>query len=219
MDITDAVGNHIATKLGSLEITQFLGRGKSGYSYLALCKNEKYVVKLLHYEPCDYYSFGDADKVKLEVSAYNSLERSGVPIPKLLDVNVKDNYIVKEYIDGSLITDLVIQDILPDTCVAQVCYMSVLLKKLGLNIDYFPDNFVFNNDTLYYIDYEINSYDESWDLANWGLYYWANSQGMKAYKETQDPKYINDPPNSGVPIKRSFEGKVNSWLIEHALKR
>lgn len=218
MDVTDAVGNNIATELGNLEITHFLGKGKSGYSYLALCEKEKCVVKLMHDEPCAYYSFGNTNKVELEVSAYKSLERSGIPIPKLLDINIEGNYLVKEYIDGSLVTDLVIQDVLPDTCIAQVCHMSMLLKELGLNIDYFPDNFVLNNDTLYYVDYEVNSYDESWDLANWGLYYWANSKGMKAYKESQDPKYINEPPNSGVPIKHPFKDKVDSWLIEYIFK-
>ncbi|WP_141138431.1 hypothetical protein, partial [Vibrio sp. V05_P4A8T149] len=179
---------------------------------------EQYVVKLMHYEQCPYYSFGDANKIELEVNAYRALKRSGIRVPKLLDINVKDNYLVKEFIDGSLVTDLVIQDALPDTCIAQVCYMSTLLKTFGLNIDYFPDNFVLNNDTLYYVDYEINSYDESWDLANWGLYYWANSKGMKMYRKTQNPKYINESPNSGVPIKQPFKDKVDFWLIEYTLE-
>lgn len=91
MDVTNAVGNHITTKLGNLEITQFLGKGKSGYSYLAQCTEHQYVVKLMHYEPCAYYSFGDANKVELEISAYRDLERSGIQIPKLLDASIKDN--------------------------------------------------------------------------------------------------------------------------------
>lgn len=93
--------------------------------------------------------------------------------------------------------------------------MSAVLKSLGLNIDYFPDNFVLSNDTLYYVDYEHNSYDEKWDLANWGLYYWANSEGMKAYKETKDPTHINESLDSGVPTKQPFINTVSAWIKQY----
>lgn len=212
MDITNAVGNRIASNLGDLEIIKFLGKGKSGYSYLAQHSDHQYVVKLMHNEPCAYYSFGDANKVELEVSAYEILENAGIQIPKLLDLNIENNYLIKEYIAGDLVTDLIVNDSLPYSCVEQVCSMSVVLKSLDLNIDYFPDNFVVKNDCLYYVDYEHNPYDAKWDLANWGLYYWANSTGMKAYKETKDPTKINECANSGVPIKQPFAETVNSWV-------
>ena len=212
MDIANAVGNSINTNLGDLEIIKFLGKGKSGYSYLAQNSEYQYVVKLMHYESCAYYSFGDANKVELEVSAYKILENSGIRIPKLLDVNIDRNYLIKEYIEGDLVTELIIKDSLPDLCIEQVCGMSDTLKSLDLNIDYFPDNFVLSNGILYYVDYEHNQYDAKWDLANWGLYYWANTKGMKAFKETKDPARINQCINSGVPIKQPFTETVNYWL-------
>jgi len=212
MDVTNAVGKSITTNLGELEIIKFLGKGKSGYSYLAQNLEHQYVVKLMHYESCDYYSFGDANKVELEVSAYKNLENLGIKIPKLLDVNIADNYLVKEYIDGNLVTELIIEGSLPELCIKQICDMSKVLKSQGLNIDYFPDNFVFSDGILYYVDYEHNHYDQNWDLPNWGLYYWANTKGMKAYKELRDPTQINECANSGVPIKQPFEETVNAWI-------
>lgn len=212
MDIENAVGSRITTNLGELELIRLLGKGKSGYSYLAKNLECQYVVKLMHYEPCDYYSFGNANKVELEASAYNILEKSGVRIPELLVVNVDSNYLIKEYIEGSLVTELIIEDALPEFCVKQVFGMSRALKSVGINIDYFPDNFVMSNGVLYYIDYECNRYNEKWDLVNWGLYYWANAKGMKAYKETHDPSYINSYSDCGVPIKLPFEDVVNYWV-------
>lgn len=212
MDVVNALGNSITTKLGVLEIVKFLGKGKSGYSYLAQSDKLQYVVKLMHYEPCAYYSFGDANKAALELSAYKKLQSAGVKIPQLLDVNIEKNFLIKEYIEGDLVTDLIINHSLPDSCVAQVCSISVTLKSLGLNIDYFPDNFVLSKGILYYIDYEHNPYDARWDLANWGLYYWANSTGMKAYRETSDPEKINQCASSGIPIKEPFIEIVNSWV-------
>ena len=46
------------------------------------------------------------------------------------------------------------------------------LYPAGLNIDYYPTNFVVREGTLFYIDYECNSYMEQWDFEHWGIQYW-----------------------------------------------
>lgn len=211
MDITNAIGERVSTKYGSLVVTTFLGKGKSGYSYLAQHGDDKYVIKFMHYEHCSYYSFGDANKVDLELSAFNELQRVGVKTPRLLEANSELNFLLKEYVHGDLVTDLITNDILPDYCIEQVFNMAKVLEASGLNIDYFPDNFVVMGDVLYYVDYEINKYDAEWNLSNWGLYYWANTSGMKAYKETKNVLHINQSLDSGVPIKEPFEVKVSAW--------
>lgn len=40
-------------------ILSLLGRGKGGYSYLAEREGRQVVLKQIHHEPCDYYSFGN----------------------------------------------------------------------------------------------------------------------------------------------------------------
>ncbi|MGF1723549.1 hypothetical protein [Photobacterium nomapromontoriensis] len=211
MDISNAVGQTVTTKVGKLTICQFLGKGKSGYSYLAKNDSDEYVIKFMHYEPCSYYTFGEANKVELEVEAFNVLKRVGINVPQLLDVNTEENFLVKEYIDGDLVTNLIIKRSLPNGCIKQVFEMAYALKNAGMNIDYFPDNFVAIGDSLYYIDYEYNQYDENWDLVNWGLYYWANSAGMKCYKETKDACHINQSRDSGIPIKSPFDSMLREW--------
>ncbi|WP_245823744.1 hypothetical protein [Photobacterium proteolyticum] len=79
-------------------------------------KNQ-YVVKLMHYELCPYYAFGDASKVELEVVAYEKLQQVGINVPTLLEVSAKENFLVKEIIDGHLVTDLIIDEVLPETCI------------------------------------------------------------------------------------------------------
>ena len=37
------------------KIIKLLGKGKGGYSYLVDNYKEKFVVKQIHHEPCDYY--------------------------------------------------------------------------------------------------------------------------------------------------------------------
>lgn len=53
------------------EILKLLGKGKGGYSYLAGDGAEKYVLKQIHHEPCDYYQFGN--KMEAELNDYNRL--------------------------------------------------------------------------------------------------------------------------------------------------
>ena len=47
-----------------------------------------------------------------------------------------------------------------------------ILYAAGLNIDYYPTNFVVQDDLLYYIDYECNPYSDQWNFENWGSQYW-----------------------------------------------
>ena len=59
--------------------------------------------------------------------------------------------------------------------------MAELAKAAGLNIDYFPTNFVVQDGLLYYIDYECNSYMEEWGFENWGVKYWSRTPEFEAY--------------------------------------
>lgn len=52
--------------------------------------------------------------------------------------------------------------------------MCHILNPLGINIDYFPTNFVVQDGEIYYIDYECNQYMEEWNFENWGIKYWSH---------------------------------------------
>ena len=51
------------------KIVKLLGHGKGGYSYLAEREGKFYVLKQIHHEPCEYYSFGN--KIEAEQNDYN----------------------------------------------------------------------------------------------------------------------------------------------------
>lgn len=54
-----------------------------------------------------------------------------------------------------------------------LCPVHNCVREKGLNIDYYPTNFVPQGGTLYYIDYECSAYMEQWDFEHWGVQYWA----------------------------------------------
>ena len=80
--------------------------------------------------------------------------------------------LLKTYIDGMTVQQLVEADALPQECILQMQKMCQILYPAGLNIDYYPTNFVFAHGILYYIDYECNPYSRQWDFENWGIQYW-----------------------------------------------
>ena len=161
------------------QIIKLLGKGKGGYSYLAESEGKQAVLKQIHHEPCDYYTFGN--KIEAEKNDYQRLQNAGIRIPKMLDIDTENERIIKEYIDGDTIFEMVKHDISVEQYLPQVREMARLAKSAGLNIDYFPTNFVVQNGLLYYIDYECNSYMDEWSFENWGVKYWSKTPEFEEY--------------------------------------
>ena len=161
------------------QIIKLLGKGKGGYSYLAEKDGRQVVFKQIHHEPCDYYSFGN--KIEAEKNDYKRLLNAKIRIPKMIDIDTKNERIVKEYIDGETIFDMVKNGEPVEPYLPQVRGMAELAKSAGLNIDYFPTNFVVQNGLIYYIDYECNDYMDEWNFENWGIKYWSQTPEFLAY--------------------------------------
>ena len=163
----------------SYEVVKLLGHGKGGYSYLATDGTKEYVLKQIHHEPCDYYQFGN--KIESEMNDYKRLKEIGVPMPEMYDVDIKNERILKEYIKGDTIFDYVMIDKMKPEYIEQMKEMCVYLYAANTNIDYFPTNFVVQEDKLYYIDYECNDYMEEWNFENWGIKYWSQTEEFLEY--------------------------------------
>ena len=151
-------------------VEALLGRGKGGYSYLVTDGAAEYVCKQIHHEPCDYYTFGD--KLASELRDYERLRELGLPLPRLLDVDREGERLLKEYIPGPTAERLRDAGALPPGWEARLEEMCALLYPAGLNIDWYPTNFIWWRERLWYIDYECNPYDPQWDLEHWGRQYW-----------------------------------------------
>ena len=162
------------------EVMRLLGKGKGGYSYLVRdADGALRVLKQIHHEPCAYYQFGD--KLASELADYRTLTAIGVAMPRMLDVDEDAERILKEYVDGPTVYELVLAgDVRP----AHVELMRAICRRLyaaGVNIDYFPTNFVVQGDGLLYVDYECNAYMQEWDFEHWGIRYWGRTPELLAY--------------------------------------
>ena len=162
-------------------VIKLLGKGKGGYSYLAADGDNRFVVKQIHHEPCSYYQFGN--KLEAEIRDYARLKAIGIRMPALLEADVENERILKEYIDGDTIYDLIVQDRMKPAYLEQLQSMCALLYPAHINIDYFPTNFVVQNEEIYYIDFECNEYMEEWNFENWGIRYWSKTPEFLQYAD------------------------------------
>ncbi len=162
------------------EVVRLLGKGKGGYSYLVTDGHSRYVLKQIHHEPCEYYTFGD--KLKSELNDYETLRKTGITMPKLLAVDEENERLLKEYIQGDTVYELVKTDRMEARWIEKMQDMCKLLYPANLNIDYFPTNFVPYDGELYYIDYECNAYMQEWDFEHWGIKYWSKTKEFLEYE-------------------------------------
>lgn len=161
------------------QVLKLLGKGKGGYSYLVTDGQRQLVLKQIHHEPCDYYQFGD--KLASELRDYQRLRTLDIPMPELLEVDHAQERLLKTFIDGPTAMELILNGQMRREYIAQVEQMCGKLYLAGLNIDYFPTNFVLQDCVLYYIDFECNKYMEQWDFTHWGKQYWSQSAQVLAY--------------------------------------
>ena len=164
------------------QVLKLLGKGKGGYSYLVTDGNANFVLKQIHHEPCDYYTFGD--KLGSELRDYETLKNLGIPMPELLDVDRAQERLLKTFIDGDTVNVLVKEDRMEPSFYDQIHAICQKLYAANLNIDYYPTNFVVQDGMLYYIDFECNGYMEQWNFENWGSQYWWKSPEFLNHKQT-----------------------------------
>lgn len=166
-------GETVPTSLGGLLLERLLGRGKSGYSWLARRPDgSACVYKHMHGEPCGYYRF-EGNKVEHERHGWRLLEAAGIPMPAPLCFDPAGNHLVKGFVEGPTGCELAATGALDSTLLGQLLDMSRRAREAGLNLDWFPPNFMREGGVLYYIDYEANPFDPRWSLEQWGLYYFS----------------------------------------------
>jgi TP53 regulating kinase and related kinases len=172
------------------QIIRKLGHGKGGYSYLAKHGSHFVVYKQIHHEPCDYYAF--QDKMQAETRDYERLLKIGIPMPKMIDHDLDAEVIIKEYVEGTSVMDLILRNQMKEDYFAQIFAMTKILYPNNTNIDFFPTNFIVNSrDKLIYIDYECNNYLEQWDFEHWGIKYWFYGKPVAKWLE-EDQKLKPD---------------------------
>jgi len=156
--------------------TKLLGHGKGGYSYLVKRRGHYYVVKAIHHEEVSYYKFGN--KIQAENDSYEYLKQCHIRIPKCYAIDFEQELVLKQYIRGRNIADMIKKKEDVSRYIPQVEAMAKKANAHSINIDYYPPNFILRKGLLYYVDYEIEKLDQRYTFAVWGKNYWTGKKGL-----------------------------------------
>ena len=168
------MNNTITVNKKEYTIIKLLGKGKGGYSYLVNNDGLLFTLKQIHHEPCEYYQFGN--KIEAELRDYERLSQIGIMSPKLIYCDKENEIIIKEFIDGKTIVEIIKDGEFKEDYLKQVMEMQKICRNNNLNIDWYPTNFIVQNGILYYVDYECNQYMDEWSFENWGSKYWSETE-------------------------------------------
>lgn len=169
------------------EVIRLLGKGKGGYSWLVTDGEREYTLKQYHHEPCDFYHF--RNKMDDEIKGYERLKGIGIPVPELYDVDLEQEYLLKEYVQGDTVDRLIWLDKMEQGYSDQLKAMCERLYSANADIDYFPSNFVVRDGKLIYIDYDCCDYAEDWDFEHWGVRYWSKTPEFMKYVEEEPERF------------------------------
>ncbi|MDX9690915.1 MAG: aminoglycoside phosphotransferase family protein [Acholeplasmataceae bacterium] len=191
-------------------VKSFLGSGKAGESYLVLRHSKEYVLKIMHHRP---FINGHVFTIDDEIHAFSLLTKLNIRIPKLFAYHRAKKYLVKEYIQGDSVAKFISNQFIPLSQYYLMHYYFKLLESKGYTIDYFPTNFIMSNDQIWYVDYEINPYDDMWSFESWGIYYWFNQKGFNHYfAQNNSLAMLNQDDFSGKPIKSGLEASILDFM-------
>lgn len=168
-----------------------IGRGKSAISWLFSNGEQQLTVKRYMQVAHNLIPFDQA--LGFELLSYQRMQQAGVACPQLVGFCATSYLLVKAYIQGPVVIDLIARDMMDDRLLRRGYAYAEQLKRADFHVDYFPANFVVKGGELYCIDYEAHPYLAEWDFHHWGVFYWLNSEGVKDYLADGDIRHLNKP--------------------------
>jgi fructosamine-3-kinase len=131
----------------------------------------------------------------------------------LLFYDDENQYLIKEYIEGELLLDYISKGEIDLNIYVDILYAIYSAENNNMNIDYFPTNFLINDNKIFYVDYEVNEYSEDWDFRHWGIYMWMNVIGTKDLIENQSYKnLVTETGKSDCFIYHPFLNEMIDFL-------
>jgi TP53 regulating kinase-like protein len=153
------------------QVITFLGKGKSGYSYVVSNADGRlFVAKFIHEELINGHF--STDKFYEEIQAYTFLRQLGVTVPELIAYDADQDILMKQFIQGPTILELIQQGKMDPLFISKMKDFADFLKNKNVNIDYHPSNFIIRDGFIYYLDYEYTVYQKEYDFDTWGMAMW-----------------------------------------------
>lgn len=135
-------------------------------------KNKLYIISKLDNKDVNY---------KETLFMFNKLKNSGVNQPKLICVDKKQGYIVREFIDGLNMFDYILDSDFDENIYKQIFLNSYYARVAGLNLDFNLKAWTLVGDKLYYTSLFSEKYDPKMDFTKKMVRLWFLSEELANY--------------------------------------
>ena len=113
----------------------------------------------------------------------SKLSHSAVKQPKLIIVDKKQGYIVREYVEGTTVFDYILDHDFNENIYKQIFYNSYSARMAGLNLNFDLKAWTLVGDELYYTDLFCEKYITSNDFTKNQIRLWFFSNELRDYYE------------------------------------
>lgn len=145
---------------------------KGDHSFVAKFKDKLYFVNC--YTP-------KSDEFKGAIDAVKKIKLSGVASPKLCLIDKKQGYIVREYIEGEYVSDVLAKEDLKESVYEQLFKNAYYAKINKMTLNYEPDKWMICNDKLVYVFPLYIIYKKEKDLVERYLRLWFMSEELNNF--------------------------------------
>lgn len=128
------------------------------------------------------YTVVHTENIDTHKDRLDALVKAGINTTGIIEIDEGRGLIVREHIAGVSAYELVKGAGIKPVLLLQLYDMSEKAENAGYNLDYFPSNFVADDqDRLYYVGDGFSPYMEEWSLESWGIRYWDRTPEFEMY--------------------------------------
>ena len=109
------------------------------------------------------------------------IKNAGIRAPKLFWIDKKAGYIVREYLTGESVMELISRENIPEEIYKQLFINEYLAKVNKMTLNYEPDKWIIKDNTLYYMLPQFIEYNEEKDLVKKYLRLWFPTKELAQY--------------------------------------
>ena len=137
-------------------------------------KNNVYIIQKIDSSKLDY---------KDQIKAIIKLSRTGVKQPKLVAIDKKQGFIVKENINGTSLFDYILDHDFDEQIYRQIFLNAYYARIAGINLDYDLKSWIYSEGVLYYNSLFTEKYKPEFDFTKQKIRLWFMSEELRKYYE------------------------------------
>lgn len=142
--------------------------------------------KIVIYKDKKYelYHFDSEEDFSSFINKYKTFRKYHINVPKIIAKSKKDLVVVREHFDVSTCLVLLANNQIDEKIIEKLFDMYRAARTYKFDLDYMPENYVFDGKKLYYLGLDIIKKNEKYSLENYGMFYWIYSkEGCKHLSE------------------------------------